>query len=693
MQSNNFIKKMSTDWMLCPITFMCMVDPVTGSDGHSYERAAITEWLQTHSTSPKTRQYMIISDLRPNHQLRSMIEEHNAPTQGTIVPLSVFTPVPVTTTVKLHAKQLHVKITPPATGVRQPVSLFGILDNSGSMGERAGLADGTESYGFTRMDLLKHGVRTICAMLNENDTFGIITFSTSAKTVVSPIHMTDAGKRRINDALDNINPDSQTNIWDGIRVAAQLANKPEFAGSNIVGILFTDGLPNVNPPRGIMQTLMSLNMKNPWSLHTFGFGYNLDSELLENIATWGNGLFGFIPDCSMVGTVFINFLANILSTAVPNMVIKYTDNDIEYTYNTGAILLGQPRDIVIPVNSNNIKCAVGSDVLHHVTICEDPLESVAAAHSNYISTIRATIIQGKLGNTARATAILNEFEAIHNIPTACSNIKAMLLDINSPTESEGQIGKAPQYFGKWGEAYMRAYIKAQILQQSMNFKDPGLQIYGGELFHQMQDIGDKIFCELPPPKASGQAYKSISSIITAVNMGVFHNQSGGCFHGECMIKMADNTLKQIQDISVGEHVWTPTGSAKVRVVVECNTYARSQPMSQMGKLCITPWHPVRVSGEWKFPANIVSYTSRLISKVYNFVLDSGHIVDVEGVECVTLGHGLQEEGVTHAYFGTDAVIGDLKVQPGWDIGRPVFKNLVATRDASTSMINGWVDVI
>jgi hypothetical protein len=31
-----------------------MVDPVIAADGHTYERAALQEWLQHHSTSPVT---------------------------------------------------------------------------------------------------------------------------------------------------------------------------------------------------------------------------------------------------------------------------------------------------------------------------------------------------------------------------------------------------------------------------------------------------------------------------------------------------------------------------------------------------------------------------------------------------------------------------------------------------------------
>jgi hypothetical protein len=59
-----------------------MVDPVLGSDGRTYERSAITEWLRTHTTSPITREPMTAASLVPNYALRSMIERHNT----TVVP-------------------------------------------------------------------------------------------------------------------------------------------------------------------------------------------------------------------------------------------------------------------------------------------------------------------------------------------------------------------------------------------------------------------------------------------------------------------------------------------------------------------------------------------------------------------------------------------------------------------------------
>ena len=61
------------DEYICPITAEIMTDPVSTLDGFTYERAAITEWLRTKDTSPKTGATLESKKLIPNHSLRSMI--------------------------------------------------------------------------------------------------------------------------------------------------------------------------------------------------------------------------------------------------------------------------------------------------------------------------------------------------------------------------------------------------------------------------------------------------------------------------------------------------------------------------------------------------------------------------------------------------------------------------------------------
>lgn len=59
--------------MMCPIMCEIMIDPVVASDGHTYSRSGITQWLAHKRTSPKTNEVMADDRLIPNHLLRGQI--------------------------------------------------------------------------------------------------------------------------------------------------------------------------------------------------------------------------------------------------------------------------------------------------------------------------------------------------------------------------------------------------------------------------------------------------------------------------------------------------------------------------------------------------------------------------------------------------------------------------------------------
>ena len=58
----------------CPISGDIMDDPVIDRYNHTYERAAIVEWLEQHEISPLNRQPLTLEDLRPNAALKARIQ-------------------------------------------------------------------------------------------------------------------------------------------------------------------------------------------------------------------------------------------------------------------------------------------------------------------------------------------------------------------------------------------------------------------------------------------------------------------------------------------------------------------------------------------------------------------------------------------------------------------------------------------
>lgn len=60
---------------LCPITYDIMQDPVIASDGYTYERSAIMNWIKNNNTSPMTGLKIVTnsSKLISNFNLKSNI--------------------------------------------------------------------------------------------------------------------------------------------------------------------------------------------------------------------------------------------------------------------------------------------------------------------------------------------------------------------------------------------------------------------------------------------------------------------------------------------------------------------------------------------------------------------------------------------------------------------------------------------
>ena len=678
----------------CPITRDIMKDPVVGSDGHTYDRHAIEEWLLRDGKSPVTRSYMAAGGLVTNYALKSQIERFLAANPQSPLCPKPFVPLPVTFGAKYDNGNLVITATSVATGSvgRQPIVMLLALDNSGSMAELASV-DTAETGGnaFTRMDLCKHTIRTVAGMLKDDDLIGLVSFSTSSRIVLKPTYMTAEGKAKLETALATVKPDSQTNIWAGLESIHRMAAAPEFANSHIVCALLTDGLPNVNPPRGIVETFKPL--KKNYTMSTFGFGYNLDSNLLEAIAIEGGGSFGFIPDYSMVATVFINWAATALSTAAMNQIVTVVlEDDSIVKVQTGPIQVGLTRNILTRTYKapKSVTTPSGS-----VEIMSAPLPEFVLGRQEILDGIRL----GILGMPAPFDSLYGRYAG-----TTDSNLSEVLKDIRPRMgDDEGQVHMAPGYYDKWGKHYMRAYLRAQNLEQCMNFKDHGLQIYGGDLFRAVQAEGEAVFSSIPALEPTGQlgahsysggggaAASATVATATPSMASYFYNHSGGCFAPNSLIRMADGSERLIQLLRKGSQVSTPAGPATVRALVVCHTIAPTQ-LCLYGSLRITPWHPIHVEGEWKFPAVLPQTVHEHSSTtVYNVVLESNHMLYVNGIICVTLAHGFQGPIVKHEFFGTDAILRDLKKADGWDVGHVVYQNLTASRDPSTGRIIGWSD--
>merc|ERR1712217_397294 len=103
-------------------------------------------------------------------------------------------------------------------------------------------------------------------------------------------------------------------------------------------------------------------------------------------------------------------------------------------------------------------------------------------------------------NLPNATACVEAFtnEITNSAATVSGNdrVQGLLTDLT------GQVTEAfsqQAYFKKWGRHYIPSLLTGHRFQQCNNFKDPGVQFYGGALFKDIQEQADEIFLKLPAP--------------------------------------------------------------------------------------------------------------------------------------------------------------------------------------------------
>jgi len=176
-----------------------------------------------------------------------------------------------------------------------------------------------------------------------------------------------------------------------------------------------------------------------------------------------------------------------------------------------------------------------------------------------------------------------------------------------------------------------------------------------------------------------------------VNMNRYYNCNSGCFDGFGRVQMADGSEKYTYQIKKGDEVVSINGQiAKVECVVQTNIASgKAKLVTLTSGLTLTPYHPIIYNGEWKFPIDIATPTLQICDRIYNFVLSNGHTMVINGEQACTLGHGFRDNKVIdHPYFGTQAIINDLKSLNGWNSGLITFRDHWLLVNAETNMLGG-----
>jgi Mg-chelatase subunit ChlD len=672
---------------LCPITYEVMMDPVTLSDGHTYERTAIEQWLQTHNTSPLSNRPAYTTDLKPNYALRSAIERFLA-ANPTAVGVSGSQQAPVDRTFRARTDGQHLFV---ECLEQEPLEVVTILVNdvSGSMGSPSSNPGAAAAEGalFSRLDLVKHANRTVASMhAAQGASLSIITFSDTAATVLPVKKMDVAGLADAERAVAGMRLEGSTNMWAGLQEALKQAAGVSKAKPNaFINIIFlTDGEPTADylPRVGLVEALRR-RLTAKVTLNCFGFGYALDAKLLQELCSLGGGIYGYLPDCSMVGSVSINAAAAALSTVATDVRVGLPG----FIQAVGNLQAGATR--VVKASGVHLGSVL------EVSYANGGKASVTVGQATQAESDNAKIamkLKEMLLDASHSREFFPENQA--KVETMLSWIgdengenpfaTAVKQDIKHADDHKGQLLKAlksAEWYQTWGLNHLISYARALDQQQCVNFKDAALQFYATDLFRRIQDKGNDLFDNLPVPKPScassygsyGSAYRGVGTLNLPMNMAGFNTAQGGCWTGNCQVQMADNTWRMTHQLRAGDSV---LGGHRILCVVRTR-HTKPIKLMRTDELTITPWHPIRLAfakyPEWVFPCESEAAEAEPVEEfahyVYNLVLESGHYVRIGVYDVCTLGHCFTDNDVIkHPYFGTYKVIQDLMLKPGWSQG-------------------------
>ena len=709
----------------CPITGELMVDPVVDPEGHSYDRESIMKWLKKKNISPLTRNPLTEKDLKPNIALKNSIESIKDSLNKDQLKISsrifdeenkkfINKQEDILTNYMVKDNKLLIKINVPDVEVRPPVDVCLTIDVSGSMGEIATLKGDngeTLNYGHTILSVTICAAKTVLNCLNENDNISIVTYTDKSDVIVDYWSVTNENKVMIEKILDELQPLYTTNIWSGLKTSLDLL-KAKSPKNRMKGIfLLTDGVPNIEPPRGHENVLENYYKDNPefnCMINTYGFGYNLKSELLQNLShiSGGDG-FAFIPDSSLLGNIFIHGISNFLTTCCLNPQIKITlndkskfmDNKSVKIMNINSLKYSQEKHLILDVkNTEDFTCNVelilndikitNSEKINDNTIFDEQIVRIKTCEI-----LKICLKEMKFNEKDTVKTIIKTYLMYLNELSQTSYIKNVTYDI------EGQVrealnmtneGEKADWYTRWGRHYLKSLHDAYNNEICNNFKDKGVSNFGGKLFNSLRDTITEIYDKMPAPKQKKvnnilQKNCSQSTLSVIPTMASYNTQfSGGCCAKGSLIKMSDGTEKNVENIKKGDKVKTVSikndiiteniSEIECLVITKCkNEYEYMVELEN--NLKITPYHPVytlsMLKYKWVFPIDISASKPQKIKceTMYTFVVKNRESVIVNDYIFATFGHKLTDnEVIKHDYFGTDKIIDDLEMFKSYKTG-------------------------
>ena len=182
------------------------------------------------------------------------------------------------------------------------VDLICIVDESGSM------------YG-QKLAQVKESLKYLVSIMNEQDNFALIKFSSYATVIKEFTQMTPENKTDIINKIDSFYANGDTDIYSSLEKALDMITHDYSNGERIASIiLLSDGQDNYsgkNLPNKFRDYLKTTNKEDyAFTLHTFGYGNDHDADTMKELAKIKGGSFIFVNETN-IEVSYLEFYASL----------------------------------------------------------------------------------------------------------------------------------------------------------------------------------------------------------------------------------------------------------------------------------------------------------------------------------------------------------------------------------------------
>jgi Ca-activated chloride channel family protein len=209
------------------------------------------------------------------------------------------------------------------TDTAMPKDIVFVIDRSGSMaGEK--------------IEQAKQALQQILGNLGEADRFAIVSFDDRIESPSNELQrVTDRSVQDARSYVSRLYDRNSTDIEGALRRGLDLIDRARFRSEASRMIIFlTDGLPTagITDEGAIVESIRRENERVGASIHVFGVGYDVNTHLLDNLATNSNGAVTYVRPGENLEGVLTGFYSQIAHPLLTDLELRFEGFTVEEVY-------------------------------------------------------------------------------------------------------------------------------------------------------------------------------------------------------------------------------------------------------------------------------------------------------------------------------------------------------------------------